>query len=372
MVNEQDSEAGWAIATIGKGTGVVRVWPISALAGPAAATGERQVHRAVTAGDQAVLVRCRELTLVNTCKGPPATAHLELIPEDVAALEGANSRIVVATRDQLWCWPTAGSPMRQWSAQTPAQTAVRTSWPHPTPLKHVSALTVCGEDYVFTLDSRGALRRWDLPAGRPENESVKTGVVRPAGMVAYHDGDGVVVAIGGDAVVRRWRLWPGGDPAWAPLDPVTCEKLPKALTALSRRDADPAVLFVVTEAQIVRVTSSGEHRWPLPVPAQSRAATAWRSDAGDVRLAVADGDGRIRLFDGVKGELLHVIPTGLDIKSVAAAVRGGHRSLVVGAQEGAVAIDLAGQLAGRTRAADRAEDVAASPADVADAVGARL
>jgi hypothetical protein len=323
------------------------------------------------AGDQAVLVRRRGLTLVNTCQGPPPTAHLELIPEDVAALEGADPRIVLATRDQLWCWPAAGSSILQRSAQTSAQTPARTSWPHPTPLKHVAALTFRGEDYVFTLDSRGALRRWDLPAGRPESESVTTDVVGPAGMVAYHDGDGVVVAIGGDTVVRRWRRWPGGAPAWAPLPPVTCEKLPQALTAVSRLDADAAFLFVVAEGQIVRVSSEDEYRWPLPASAQSRAAAAWCTDAGDVRLAVADGDGRIRLFDGVAGELLRIIPTGLDIKSVASAVIGGRRSLVVGAQEGAVAIDLDDQLAGHTRAADGAEDAAASPADVVDAVGAR-
>jgi hypothetical protein len=327
VANDLDDDSGWALATIGKGSGVVRVWPTAALAGPAAAAGERQVRKAVVAGDQAVLVRRRELTLVNACQGPPLTERLTEVPKDVAALGGPDPRIVLATRDRLGCWLAGDSSTRQ-------------SWPHPSPLKHLAALTLGDEDYLFTLDGHGALRRLDLRNGRPEPDPVGTGIIRPTGMVAYHDGDGVVVAVGGDTMVGRWRYRSDGVPGWAPLPPVTSEKLPQALSSLSGSTDDPAVLFVVTNGQIIRADGQDEQRWRTRALTDPRAAAAWRTDTGDVRLAVGDTDGRIQLFDGAKGVPLHIIPTGLGIMSITTAVLDGHRSLIVGAREGAVAIDV--------------------------------
>lgn len=246
---------------------------------------------------------------------------------DVAAFDREEPRIVVGTGDRLWCWSPSGSSVPQ-------------VWQHPEPLSGIFAFTFGGNDYLITLDYQGALRRWDLRNGRPEADIAETRVIHPAGMVGYHDGDDVVIAIGGDGAVMRWHCRLGGIQGWAQLPPVACGKLPQALSSVSGDIDDPAKLFVVTDDEIICTAGRDEHRWRTSAPIRPKAAAAWRTDVGDVRLAVGNAEGELHLFDGAKGHLTRTIPTGLGINSITAAVLDGHQSLIVGAREGAVAIDL--------------------------------
>jgi hypothetical protein len=328
VTNDPGDRSDWALATIGKGAGVTRVWPTSALGVPASPTGERQVRKVVVAGGQAALAGRQELTLVDACQGPSVTDRFfDIAITDVAAFDGQDPRIVVATRDRLWCW-------------SPSDSSASQIWQHPEPLSGIFASTFGGNDYLITLDHHGALRRWDPRDGRPEADTAETHVIRPAGMVGYHDGDDVVIAIGGDGVVVRWHCRPGGIQGWAQLPPVACEKLPQALSSVSGDIDDPAMLFVVTDDQIICTAGRDEQRWRTAAPPRPKAAAAWRTDIGDVRLAVGNAEGELYLFDGAKGHPTRTIPTGLGINSITAAVLDGRLSLIVGAREGAVAIDL--------------------------------
>ncbi|MCX5001872.1 NACHT and WD repeat domain-containing protein [Streptomyces sp. NBC_00638] len=329
VAGEPAGGSGWALATIAKGASVARVWPLSALELPTGPPGERQVTIAAVAGPLAVLAGRTELTFVDVCKGVPKTAPCE--PERVAGLTtvvGSDPLIVAATRTRL----------RIWRAHDLSD---ERGWPHPEPVRAVAGVPEQA-DLLISLDVDGVLRRWDVRRGRPEDQTAETLIANAVGLVGYRDEDRIVVAVGGEGIVQRWQCRAQGAPMWTRLPEVNCVKLPLVLGAVSGDEhGDPGRLFVVTTDQILCAAGAEGIVWRSNEPGpEPRGACAWRDGNGRIRLAVGGRTGQISLFDGAGGRLTRTIPTGLGINCLTTTVFEGRRSLVVGAREGAVAIDL--------------------------------
>lgn len=329
IAGEPAGDSGWALATIAKGAGVARVWPVSALEVPAGPPGERQVTKAAVAGPLAVLAGRTELTFLDVCQGPPSAIPfgLERV-EGLTAVGGNDPLIVAATRTRL----------RIWRAHDLSDAR---AWLHPEPVRAVTGVPEHA-DLLVSLDVDGVLRRWDVRHGRSEPQTAETRIANAVGMACYRDEDGIVVAVGGAGVVQRWQCRAQGAPMWTRLAEVNCVKLPLALCAVSSDEhGDPGRLFVVTSDQVLCAAGTGGIVWrgdePGPKP---RGACAWRDANGGIRLAVGSRTGQISLFDGSSGWPTRTIPTGLGINCLTTTVSHGRRSLVVGAREGAVAIDL--------------------------------
>ncbi|MEU6565959.1 NACHT and WD repeat domain-containing protein [Streptomyces parvulus] len=329
VAGEATDGSGWALATIAKGAGVARIWPVSALDMPTGPAGERQVARAVVAGPLAALAGRTEITFMDVCQGPLPADQLALERiQGLTAVDGNDPLIVAATRTWL----------RTWRTQDLSDTQ---AWPHPDPVRAVTAVPEQA-DLLISLDVDGVLRRWDVRHGRPEPQTAETHIADAVGMAAYWDEDNVVVAVGGAGVVQRWRCRAQGAPTWMRLADVNCVRLPLALCAVSGdTHGDPGRLFVVTSDQILCAAGRGGPAWRGDAPGTTpRGACAWRDGHGVVRLAVGSRTGQISLIDGSSGRPTRTIPTGLGINCLTTTVSDGRRSLVVGAREGAVAIDL--------------------------------
>jgi hypothetical protein len=277
----------------------------------------------------AILAGRHELTFVDMRQEQRSATRSKLSKiVSVTAVHGPDPLIVAADESRLWSW-YAHDFSKAWD------------WPHPEPVRAVVGLPEQA-DFLVTLDADGVLRRWDIRSGTAAEETAETGVVRAAGTACFQDKDGVVVAIGGNGVVQRWRCRPRGLPDWTRLPDVDCTKLPRAICAVSRvEQGNAGRLFVVTADRILCQPGASGEAWSRDEPGpDAKAACAWRDGEGRVRLAVGAESGRISLYDGADGRLIRTIPTGLGINSLTAMADNGQRSLIIGAREGAVVIDL--------------------------------
>jgi WD40 repeat protein len=332
VAGESADGRGWALATIGKGAGVARIWPLSSLEVLADPPGEGQIRRAAVAGPLAVLAGRTQLTFVDATEGtrPAAPAHLEQVV-DLATVAGLDPLIVAASRTELTAWRAHDSSHAR-------------TWTHPGPTKALAGVPEQA-GFLASIDTDGVLRRWDAHSGTAAPQTAETGVANAVGIVCLQQDDGVVVAIGGAGVVHRWRCQASGAPQWTHLGDVDCAKRPvdTTLCAVGGADGDPGRLFIVTADRILCTGGTGgvlwqrEHPWPPP-----SAACAWREPNGAVRLAVGSESGRIALFDATDGRLTRTIPTGLGIRCLTATCHAAGPGLLIGAWEGAALIDVDG------------------------------
>lgn len=331
VAGESAEGYGWALATIDKGAGVAQIWPLSALDVLAEPPGHGQIRKAAVAGRLAAVGGRTQLSFVDAGQGTDAAEPIRLEQVvDLATVGGSDPLIVAADRSRL----------RAWRAEDGAQVG---DWRHPEPLRAVAGVPGHPE-FLISLDIDGVLRRWDVRSGTPAPEKAATSIHNAVGTACFQDRDGVIVAIGGDGLVQRWRCPVEGAAKWTRLTDVHCARLPVAgtLCALSADGhGDRGRLFVVTSDQIMCARGTGgiewQHEQPWPRPS---GACAWREADGGIRLAVGSESGRISLFDAADGRLLRTIPTGLGIRCLAATCGEGQGSVLVGAWEGAVMIDL--------------------------------
>jgi hypothetical protein len=189
---------------------------------------------------------------------------------------------------------------------------------------------------LITLDRYGVLRVWDTGRGLPYAETVDTGREWTGVVACYRDGDDLMVAIGSGATVRRWRHRKAGGPGWTRLPALHTGHRPKAIATAG----DPATLFVLTDYRIRCVGADGTDYWTQAAPTGPVAADAWRDEHGQLILAVVTAVGDVVVYDGAAGRLVQRIPTGLGAKTISAVARDDRVIVIVGAIEGAVALDL--------------------------------